>query len=144
MFTHETTVTVKKPVQDVFKFIAVDYAQNHPKWDTRCISTELTSKGPMAVGATGKEVRNEMGKKTYTFQITEFEANKKMAFKTTSGPAQFSSAFAFAPADGGTKVTIQSEMKFRGLMVLCGPMMSGSIRKQMDAGATTMAELAGK
>lgn len=145
MITHETTVTVKKPVQDVFKYIAVDYAQNHPKWDPKVVSTEVTSKGPLAAGSTGKEMRKRGSQtQTYMWQVTEFEANKKLTFKTTSGPAQFSSSYLFQAADGGTKVVWRAELGLKGFMGLFELMVKGAFRKEIDAGAKTMADLAGK
>ena len=57
MIKAKTTVVIQKPVAEVFKFIGADYVQNHPKWDARCVKTDM--KGPVAKGATGVETRKE-------------------------------------------------------------------------------------
>ncbi|MBI3743019.1 MAG: SRPBCC family protein [Chloroflexi bacterium] len=139
MLQHQASVTVKKPVDQVFKFAGADYVQNHPKWDKKCVSTTLTSTGSLGVGSTGREVRKQGGRKQeFDFKVTEFVPNKKLVFETTSGPANFASVMTFEGMGGDTKVTMAAKLQFKGMMSLMAPMIGGSFRKEIDA---SMAEL---
>ncbi len=95
MLTAKTSVSIKKPVADVFKFVATDYFINHPKLDPRTVSTQLDKPGPIAVGVKGKEVRKEGGRKvTYAFEVTDYQMNKQMGMKAKGGPADFAAVYA--------------------------------------------------
>lgn len=127
MISSQASVQIKKPVAEVWKFVGADYIQNHPRFDPRCKSTELTSKGPLAKGSTGREVRKDG---VFTFEVTEFEPNKRLAFKTTSGPSDFNAAFSVAPADGGTTLNVAFQIQFKGMMRAMAPIMGGMFRKE--------------
>ena len=140
---HETSVMVNRPVEEVFSFVGAGYIENHARWDSGCVETVQTSDGPIGVGTTGREVRVQGGRRsTYDFKITEFDANRRLAFQTTSGPADFAGAFGFQPEGAGTRVTMSFQLGLRGLMRLMEPMIGGSFRKEMDAAAQAMKGLA--
>ena len=138
MMTSHASIQINKPVAEVWKFVGADYVQNHPKFDPRCKSTELTPPGPLAKGSKGREVRREG---TYTFEVTEFEPDKRLAFKTTSGPSDFVGSFSVAPANGGTALTIDFQVQFRGFMRLMAPMIGGSLRKETASTAERIKKL---
>jgi uncharacterized protein YndB with AHSA1/START domain len=48
MATFQNTVTIRRPVRDVFAFLA-DF-ENVPKWNYAIVETEKTSPGPVGSG----------------------------------------------------------------------------------------------
>jgi hypothetical protein len=46
---------------EVFRFVATEHFQNHPKWDPAVTSITQTSPGPMGVGTTARLVRTDRG-----------------------------------------------------------------------------------
>ena len=95
MITHKTTVTINKPVSEVYKFVFTDYFQNHPKWDPRVVSLKVDTTGPVGKGTKGHEVRKQGGRNTdYAFEIVDFQPSRSMTFQAKGGPAQFSAVWA--------------------------------------------------
>ena len=43
---------IERPPAEVFRFVATDHFQNHPKWDPAVTYINKTSPGPMGVGTT--------------------------------------------------------------------------------------------
>jgi len=56
MATFQNTVTIRRPVRDVFAFLA-DF-ENIPKWNYAIVKTEKTSPGPVGVGTTYRQLRS--------------------------------------------------------------------------------------
>ncbi len=134
MISHKTTVLIQKPLEEVFKFVATDYFQNHPKWDRRVVKMETS--GPVAKGAKGKETRRQMNmKNTYDFEVTEYVPNTRMAFRATSGSAGYSMAFDFKAVDGKTELTLSAELVLNGFMKLIEWMIRGNFRQEIDKNA---------
>ena len=144
MIDHAATVTIQKPVADVFKFVAMDYFQNHPKWDPRVVEIQRTSgSGPIAVGTTGREVRKQGGRTiVYTWEVSEFAPASRLGFKATSGTARFASTYTFEPAGQATKFSMHFVFQMGGLMRLAEPLMAGGFRKEIDKTAQTIKEMA--
>jgi uncharacterized protein YndB with AHSA1/START domain len=55
MATFQNTVTIRRPVEDVFAFLA-DF-ENVPRWNKAILRTRKTSPGPVGVGTTYRQVR---------------------------------------------------------------------------------------
>jgi uncharacterized protein YndB with AHSA1/START domain len=117
------SVVVNRPIEEVFQFISD--LENDPKWHPRCIESQKISDGPSGIGARYREVYRFMGKSEIVMEITEFVANRKIAFKgTPSGPMEPRDVIECEPLNGGTKITYTAEPKTRGLFKLIDPLFS--------------------
>ena len=143
MPSHTSAVTINRPVEQVFDYIARGYVENHPQWDAACVSTSKTSGGPLDVGSTGVEVRRDGGREAaYEFEITAFEENRLMAFDAESKEAFFSSAYTFEGRGGETTVTVTPRLRMKGPGRLIEPLIAGNFRKEFDKGIAEMKRLA--
>lgn len=68
------SLTIRRPVEEVFDFVATGFFENRPKWLPEIVESEQTSPGAMQVGATGRHVyRNkELGLVEATFVVREY------------------------------------------------------------------------
>ena len=57
----EGTVTIEKPVEEVFAFVLDP--SNSARWQTGVVEERQTSDGPMGVGAEGIRVEKVIGKR---------------------------------------------------------------------------------
>lgn len=143
MISPTSTVTINRPVEQVFAYVARGYVENHPKWDDGCVSSTQTSDGPLAVGSTGVEVRNDGGREaTYDFTITALQEGKVMALEAESKEALFWFSYTFEDRGEETVVTAAPRMKMKGLGRLFEPLIAGNFRKQLDARVAEMKRLA--
>ncbi len=114
---HEVSVVIKRPVEEVFAF--VENPKNEPIWrhSMREVEVETAggakadvvagSDGGIVPGATGRESGKSLGRSfESTWEITEYEPNHRVAFRSTSGPAEYEGVWSYESVDGGTRLTI--------------------------------------
>ena len=142
MLSPTSTVTINRPVDEVFDYVARGYVENHPKWDDGCVTSRQTSDGPLDVGSTGVEERRDGGRPaTYDFRITALEQGRFMAIDAESKEALFSMSYTFESHGGATTVTAAPRMRMKGLGRLIEPLIAGNFRKQLDERTAEMKRL---
>ena len=131
---------IKVPVERVFAF-ATDF-RNAAKWQNGVIESSQTPDGPTQLGTKMKTIRTFIGQRLEaTAEVTEFSANQKVAFKSTSGPIQFHFMQTFSPMPGGTKVDIHVEMEAGGFFKLAEGALAGNMRKELEAQGQKLKEV---
>ncbi len=58
----ECSVTIDRPVEEVFAFLS-NY-ENDPKWSSATVEGKKTSEGPIGVGTTWRSVSKVLGRRT--------------------------------------------------------------------------------
>lgn len=97
---------VSRSPAEVFDYIVVNYFENHQKFDPEIFGMINHTKGPVAVGTKGSEIRKVAGKKIrINFEVTDFDPAKFFAFANTSGPFYLERSYNFTKIDTGTEVT---------------------------------------
>jgi len=123
------SVEIKRPVDEVFAYTTD--AKNWPKWQP-FPDAEQTSKGPVGVGTTFKGRIRLMGRTMkWTSKATEYDLNKKFGKDIFSGPITNEQRNTYESIEGGTRFTIQYNVKVDGFMKLFSPMMMSSLRKAL-------------
>ena len=85
MFKRSVSVTIARPIEVVFAFIAD--ARNRPQWDESVDSEELTSPEPIGVGSTVRTKLRSMGRDyEIDWEIIEHQAPSRQRIVSTSGP----------------------------------------------------------
>jgi uncharacterized membrane protein len=103
MIAFENRITIRRPSEEIFAFIA-DF-RNIPKWNYFVKRVEKTSKGPATLGSVFYQIRKS---DEQFFQITQIEPNKKIVIETIKDePLYFEIRFLFKTIENGTIVTDQ-------------------------------------
>jgi uncharacterized protein YndB with AHSA1/START domain len=120
MFTIQQSVTIARPVDQVFAFLA-DPA-NIPRWRPDVVETR--SGGPLHGGSEFEEVISFGGRKAQTFRVEVFEANATLEVAAIAGlgirPTQ---RYAVSSRDGNTTVSIRVTVRTLGLFRLLEPLL---------------------
>ena len=88
MINVEASTVINRPVVEVFGFVA--NFENHPKWEKNFQKVKLLTSTPTGVGTTYQcELKLPGQSATSKFVITEYEANKKIAFEGEAAGSQF-------------------------------------------------------
>ena len=97
---------VDRPVQDVFRFYAVEHVRNHPRWDPD-IELKQLSAGPIGVGTMIRRRNSRSGTPVDgTMEVVEFERNRAFGVIIHDGPAVFPARTTFeAVGDNQTRIT---------------------------------------
>jgi len=130
MIQHEVTLHLKRPVEQVFAFLA-DY-QNLRTWQSNLIENEQLTEGPFRVGTRFREVRRTgPGQSEIHGEITDFEPNKRFSTRTTTKP-QVTVSYSLEGENGGTRLNYKFVMLTSGMMRLLEPLIAGSIKKDTN------------
>lgn len=137
----ENTVTVDRPIGDVFAFLAD--GTNNPRWRAGVLSIERTSAGDGAGAAYRQKLRGPRGRAIDgDYRITTFDPPTLIEFQVTAGPARPTGRFALAEAGPGrTTVTFALDLTPTGLMRVMGPMIARTMRSEVEQLAQLKAEL---
>ncbi len=124
-------MVINRPRSEVFQFVAKH--ENDVKWRPGVLDIERASgEGRGAVYRQG--VKGPMGRRIPAdFEVTAYEEGSHIAFRTLGGPVQPEGAYRFEDADGGTRVAFSLSANLRGPQKLMAPMVSKSMRSQVDA-----------
>jgi len=55
-----------------------------------------------------------------TYEVVEYEENKKLSIKIISGPTPFLYRYSFTPSDKGTELSLKAEAEKEGLVEVLG------------------------
>ena len=136
----EISVIINRPVADVFAILS--NPENNPKWSSGSIEAKMTSAGPIGVGSTSRSVAKFLGRRIESeLEITEFEANRKFAAQSKSGPFPFQASTTFEPADGGTRVSTTVEAEPGGFFKLAEPLLVKMAKRQFQGDLDNLKDL---
>jgi uncharacterized membrane protein len=140
MFRLEHSVVINRPIEQVFEYVT--NIENAPKWKSRLLEIKRTSEGPVGVGTTQTSVGQFLMWRPQTnVEITEYAPNRKVGFKTTSGPVSAMGEFTFESVEGGTRVTLVSGMKPTGFLKLVGPILARWPQSHLETEFAKLKEL---
>ena len=141
MATLQASVEIDRPLEAVVEFLSVK--ENDLQWQKTLVESSKTSDGPWAVGSTGREVREVMGKRIETtWVVTKFDENKGITVKSTSGPVQYEAAWSFETSgNGGTKFSVLVDLEVGGFLKLVEGAISSTAKSQMELDLRALKDL---
>jgi uncharacterized protein YndB with AHSA1/START domain len=121
-------VTIRRPVSEVFEFIAD--GENGPKWRPGIL--DIAHVSGSGAGATFKQgVKGPGGRRIAAdYRVTAYEPNSRLAFEAIAGPVRPTGEYVLEEADGGTRLTFALEAELGGIKKL---LMGRAVQKTMDA-----------
>jgi hypothetical protein len=129
----EAAQVIDRPPGDVFRFVATDHFQNHPRWDPAVAEMTPASPGPMARGSTARLVRRDRGKTVEgTLMVTEYEPVRVFGAVSQFGPFTLLQRAVFEPVpDGRTRLRLMIDTRAAGWMRLLLPLLKRQFGKTM-------------
>jgi uncharacterized membrane protein len=127
----ENSIHIDRPRSEVFQFVA-DHA-NDIRWRSGVMDIERQSgDGRGAIFRQG--VKGPLGKRIPAdFEVTEYEENSRLAFRTLEGPVRPEGEYRFETDDGGTRVSLSLNATLRGPQKLMAPMVARKMRSEVGA-----------
>jgi uncharacterized membrane protein len=135
------TVTVERPIDDVFGYLAD--GTNNPRWRSGVLSIERTS-AQEGAGATYRQKLRGPGGRPIDgdYRITAYQPSNLIEFQVTAGPARPTGRFVLTEAGPGrTTVTFSLDLQPTGIMRLMSRMIAKTMRSEVDQLARLKAEL---
>jgi len=132
----EVSTVIYRPIEEVFAVLSNE--ENRSKWSSTTIEVKKTSEGPIGVGTTWRGVDRIFGRQMERESVyTEYEPNRKITQKSTSGPVPFEVQFLYEPIAGGTRVIVIAEAQPSGLFKLAGPLFMRLRKRQFASDLAT-------
>jgi uncharacterized membrane protein len=127
----EHTITVERPIEEVFAFLA--NAENDPRWRSGVL--DIARVGGDGVGARYRQgVKGPMGRRVPAdFEITEYVPPRAIGFRAIAGPVRPEGRYELEPAGTGTRVRFSLACTPRGLARLMTPMVARTMRSEVQA-----------
>ena len=136
----EGTIVINRPIEEVFAFLT--NPDNAPLWQGSVLESKQTSEGPVGVGTSGQVVSQFLGRRMEsTWQVTEYELNKKASLKTTSGPIAYENFATLEAVDEGTNVTLVAEYEVGGFFKLAESILARMAQRQADTDYANLKDL---
>jgi uncharacterized protein YndB with AHSA1/START domain len=130
MITFQTEITINRPVDQVFRFMAEPL--NSPKWMDGVTRVEPISVSPMGVGSKVRLVgKLSMWKFDGPMEIAEYEPNRRWGILSTiPGVMRFQATWNFEPAGpGATHIAEAGEASLLGFWKLLEPLFAGEVKE---------------
>jgi uncharacterized membrane protein len=124
----ERTITINRPVDEVFTFLAD--GRNGKLWRSGVLDVDLVS--GQGLGARYSQgVKGPGGRRIPAdYEITAFVPDEKIGFRATAGPVRPEGSFAFESLGGGTVLTFALQADLSGWKRL---IMGGAVQSTMNA-----------
>jgi len=127
----EHSVTISRPAQDVFDYLAE--GSHNREWRSGVLEIARTSE-VSGEGATYRQVLAGPGGRRIDgdYRITVFDPPRRLEFQVTAGPARPVGTFELSEADGSsTSVRFALEVHPSGLMRLMTPMITRQMQSEV-------------
>jgi uncharacterized protein YndB with AHSA1/START domain len=140
MASFENTVTIRRPVQDVFGFLA-DF-ENIPKWNYAIMETRKTSPGAVGVGTTYRQIRSVPSRSEEGFKVTAFEPTSRLEVHGEVGPFTATLSYLLTAQDDGTCLTNTVDLQpSSGALRLLAPLAVGRVKTAVAANLNALKQL---
>ena len=139
MATFENTVMIRRPIEDVFAFLA-DF-ENIPKWNYAIADARKISEGPVGVGTIYQQVRSVPSRSEERFEVTAYNPPRQLEIRGQLGPFPSRLSYDLAATPEGTRVTNSVELELRGPGRLLGRVAVPRVRDAVAANLRKLKEL---
>ena len=110
----EESEVIDRPINDVFRFYALEHVRNHPRWDPNMHLEQVTD-GPIGVGTIIKRVNTRSGTPVEgTMEVIGFELNQEMAVVIHDGPVQMNGLATFE-SESEDRTTLRMVVELPGM-----------------------------
>jgi uncharacterized membrane protein len=125
------SIEIARPPEEVFAYI--DDLSRHREWQEQIQQVTVLTDGPTKVGSRARDRRKVPGSvQEITYEITAHDPPRSASFRGVDGPVRPVGTVTVAPADGGSRVTLQLDFEGHGLGgKLLLPLVRRQARKQV-------------
>jgi polyketide cyclase/dehydrase/lipid transport protein len=125
----EGEITIERPVDEVFDFVADE--RNEPRYNPRMTRADKMSPGPIGAGTRYKAQLMTRGRRIeMTIETTGYDRPRRLASSTWLAAMTVHGALTFEPIPGGTLMHWSWDLEPQGLMKLMSPLIASQGRRQ--------------
>ncbi len=119
-------VTIRRRPAEVFAFLADP--GNIPRWNYAISETRKASPGPVGVGSRYIQTRTVPSRSEETFDITEFEPERRLSISGRFGPLPARATYTLEADGEATRLTNAVDLRPTGLVRLAAPLATSRVK----------------
>jgi hypothetical protein len=132
VITFETSVHIRRPIQEVFGFVSDP--TRFPLWNSAVQAVHRIPGETSERGSTYSMERDlPTGRVQNQLEVFARERPTTFGIRTTSGPTPFSYRYRFGSDGGDTVVHLDATVDLPGVAVAFGPLAARRVRRGVDA-----------
>ncbi|HZM20121.1 MAG TPA: SRPBCC family protein [Anaerolineales bacterium] len=129
MINFSLNARIYRSLKQVFSFVTTP--ENDFQWQYGTLASTQLSKGEVGIGTLFRTIGHFMGRRVEsTYEVTEFELNKKFGFKSLSGPMHSHTLYTFEVIDGSTRMNIATQANPGDLFKTADVIVEKKVKKQ--------------
>ena len=135
----ETSIVVNRPVAEVFQDMSIN--ENALQWQSGLLETRITNDvtGP---GRAWIDTVQFLGRRMEVpFQLTDWQRDQKIAFRSTGGPIPMQGSYTFEPNGDGTRVTFLLTGEPGGFFKLAEPVLMQILQRQWQTNLANLKDV---
>jgi uncharacterized protein YndB with AHSA1/START domain len=133
------TVTINRPTADVFAFLA--HFENVPRWNHAISETRKITGGPVDVGSVYRQTRTLPSRSEETFEVTEFEPDRRLSIRGALGPFQGEITYLLEAAGNATALANTMNLQPSGPLRLVAPLAASRVKSAVAANLDTLKQI---
>ena len=140
MINLNLSTLIYRPVTQIFDFVCTP--ENDFQWQYGTLASNRLSRDVGVIGSFFRSVGHLMGQRIIsTFEVSEYEPNRKYGFKSLSGPLNSHTSYTFEMAGGSTKVNISAQVNAVNSLQLNEIILEKKMRKQLKENLALLKEI---
>jgi len=133
------TITINRRPTDVFGFLA--RFENVPLWNPAISETRRITAGPVGVGSRYRQTRTRATPTSETFEVTEFEPDRRLCINGALGPFRGEVTYRLTPAGDGTALTNTMFLQPSGPLRIVAPLAAPRVKAAVAANLGTLKQI---
>jgi hypothetical protein len=130
MINLHVSTTIFRPVKQVFDFVSAP--ENDFQWQYGTLAAARLPDGASRLGSFFRTIGHLLGHRTQgIFEVTEYEPNRKYAFRSISGPLHLQTCYTFEIVTNNTKISITTHAHATSSLEMNERFLERKMKKQL-------------
>lgn len=130
MISLDASVKIYRPIGQVFEFVS--HSENDFQWQYGTLESARLPGGPDGVGSHFRSVGHTLGRRLLgTFEVTEYEANRRYGFRSHSGPLESQTLYTFEISTGSTQMSVSTQVEVAASFDVPEKILERQMRRQL-------------
>lgn len=131
---------IYRPVKQVFDFVSAP--ENDFQWQYGTLAAARLPDGTSRLGSFFRSIGHLLGQRMQgIFEVTEYEPNRKYAFRSISGPLHLQTCYTFEVASGSTKISIKTQAHAANFLEMNERLVERKMKKQLRENLVLLKDL---
>jgi uncharacterized protein YndB with AHSA1/START domain len=140
MITFETSIRIKRPIEEVFAFVSDPL--NFPRWNSAVEAVRKTSAAENGLPSTySMERQLPTGRAVNQLEVVVSRRPREFAIRTTAGPTPFHYRYHFSGKQGETIVRLGAEVELSGPAAILPAIARRLVKSGVDDNLATLKQI---